>query len=832
MKVRELVKGESKATTAQNYCYMNRWGSYDCVLCSMPFSNKGLYQEHEKSRIHEGQLKTREAKSAGEKAVEGVPPVVVFISKMEHHSNMLPWRETDAVIETIGIDERTGDLDYRELDEKLKKHQHSKLRIGSFSACSNITGICPNTDLIAYILHANNAICILDYAAAGPYLPMNMSGPTVPFASSNTLYPSIDAKRYLELTYKDAIVFSAHKFIGGAQTSGVLLAKRELFASSIPAVPGGGTVLYVGPNEHMYVGAIEQREEAGTPGIVECIRTGLVLQLKEAVGEELIERLEHEWDMKAHERFARMSNVVLLEKEEWDIARLKRVGIFSFNIKSHGKLLHYNFVVKLLNDMFGVQSRGGCACAAVYGLHLLGVTEELAKKYNQAIGRGYEILRLGFVRINFSYWMDEETFEYIMGAIEWVGKYGWMLLPHYTFDVASSLWKVRTGDVKETKRAWLQKIDYSSGKMEFPRETGTFVKRITRGLELGRMMKEAEVSLRAAIEDYKHIYGKTQIDQDALFADPEIKALRWFLLPSEILDQAYELEREKDLTTRIECSESRLPFPFGLRSKAPAQREEVKKAIAAVSVPQEEEEFSFPEVAIVKEEKKTGKLPIADVPEKVIKLVGEAIQDFDMIHEKDHVLVCVSGGKDSLALLHILLKLQARSPVKFEIGAVTVDPQTPQYNPLPLVDYMKQLGVPYFIASRAVVERAKKCMKKNSICAFCSRMRRGIIYESARTRGYNVVALGQHLDDLAESFMMSVMHNGMMRTMKANYVNDKGDVRIIRPLVYCREKFFKEIAEQCKLPVIVDNCPACFATPKVKPLPIRDVTDRSGTESN
>lgn len=195
--------------------------------------------------------------------------------------------------------------------------------------------------------------------------------------------------------------------------------------------------------------------------------------------------------------------------------------------------------------------------------------------------------------------------------------------------------------------------------------------------------------------------------------------------------------------------------------------------------------------------------------------MGAAIRDFEMIKDGDRVLVALSGGKDSLALVHILRHFQSVAPIKFTLGAVTVDPMVYEYNPAPLIPYLSgDLGMPYFLERDAIVERAKTCMQKNSICAFCSRMKRGMIYNCARREGYNVIAMGQHLDDLAESFVMSAFHNGCLRTMKANYTIDKGDLRVVRPLVYCREALFKDFAGKAKLPVITDNCPACFSAPK------------------
>ena len=164
-------------------------------------------------------------------------------------------------------------------------------------------------------------------------------------------------------------------------------------------------------------------------------------------------------------------------------------------------------------------------------------------------------------------------------------------------------------------------------------------------------------------------------------------------------------------------------------------------------------------------------------------------------------------------MLHTLAHFQAHAPVRFELAAITVDPQSDDFDPSPLIPYMDSLGIRYHFVREPIVELASKHMKKDSFCAFCSRMRRGLMYKTARQHGYNVLALGQHLDDLAESFLMSALHGGRLKTMKANYVNDEGDVRVIRPFVYVRERQLRDFASSAGLPVIKDNCPACFAKP-------------------
>ena len=184
-----------------------------------------------------------------------------------------------------------------------------------------------------------------------------------------------------------------------------------------------------------------------------------------------------------------------------------------------------------------------------------------------------------------------------------------------------------------------------------------------------------------------------------------------------------------------------------------------------------------------------------------------------MIREGDRLLVGVSGGKDSLTLLHILRHLQTYAPVRFELAAMTVDPQVEGFDPSVLKVYMANLGIPYFYQPSAIEERAKEQMGKNSFCAFCSRIKRGVMYRTARDEGYNVLALAQLLDDLAESFLRSGFHGGQLRTMMAHYENDTGDVRVIRPLVYVRESQTADFAMNAYLPVIADNCPACFELP-------------------
>ncbi len=205
--------------------------------------------------------------------------------------------------------------------------------------------------------------------------------------------------------------------------------------------------------------------------------------------------------------------------------------------------------------------------------------------------------------------------------------------------------------------------------------------------------------------------------------------------------------------------------------------------------------------------------PLPRPPQTLVRLAGRAIQDFDMVRAGDRLLLGLSGGKDSLSLLHVLRHLQQRAPVPFELGVATVDPGIEGFDPSYLQDYVPALGLPFFYRRERIVERALTTLRGDSFCAYCARMRRGVLYDVARANGYNVLVLAQHLDDLAESFLMSAFFNGRLRTMKAHYRIDAGDLRVIRPFVYVRERQTADFVRRAGLPTTQDNCPACFRMP-------------------
>ncbi|MFL6172615.1 MAG: aminotransferase class V-fold PLP-dependent enzyme, partial [Marmoricola sp.] len=287
---------------------------------------------------------------------------VVFIGPYEHHSNEIPWRESIADVVAIGSDP-DGHIDLTRLEEELVAHADRPLKIGSFSAASNVTGILSDTAAISSLLHRHGALSFWDFAAAGPYVGMRMNG--------------ADDPRYADpMDYMDALFLSPHKFIGGPSTPGVLVVRRELLTNRVPHVPGGGTVAYVNPDDHRYLEDPEHREEGGTPAIVESIRAGLVFQLKEAVGIDVIREHEEHYLQQAVERWAEEPAIEILGN-----LAAERLSIISFVIRTpSGKYLHHNYVVALLNDLFGIQSRGGCSCAGPYGHDLLGIGPREAER--------------------------------------------------------------------------------------------------------------------------------------------------------------------------------------------------------------------------------------------------------------------------------------------------------------------------------------------------------------------------------------------------------------------------------------------------------------------
>ena len=315
---------------------------------------------------------------------------VVFISHMEHHSNQTSWLETIADVEVIPSTE-DGLFSLENLKVLLEKYKERTLKIASITSCSNVTGIRSPYHEAAKMMHQHNGVCFVDFACSGPYV-------------------SIDMHPEDEEAYLDAIFFSPHKFLGGPGTSGVLVFNKKLYNNMVPDCPGGGTVSWTNPwGEHKYIDNIEDREDGGTPGFLQVIKTALAIQLKDEMGIDNILKREHEIVEYVFDSLRNVPNIKILAGQHQE-----RLGVISFFIDD----LHFNLGVKLLNDRFGIQTRGGCSCAGTYGHFLLHVDQETSHKLVNEISLGDLIRKPGWIRMSIHPTTTSSEIEYVCNAIK------------------------------------------------------------------------------------------------------------------------------------------------------------------------------------------------------------------------------------------------------------------------------------------------------------------------------------------------------------------------------------------------------------------------------
>lgn len=332
---------------------------------------------------------------------------VVFIGPYEHHSNDLPWREADVTLVRVPLTSE-GEIDQNFLEQKLKLYQSTPLKVGSFSAASNVTGLKSDIEGITKLLKSHHALACWDFAAAAPYMPIDLQALPI-----------------------DAVFISPHKFLGGPSTPGILALRNDCFNQNIPSNNGGGTVSYVNAKTHRYVDNIERREEGGTPDIIGSIRAGLAFKLQQSIGFDTIQEKEEKLVEIALSRWKETPNLSLLGN-----LTLPRLAIFSFNIKG----LSYGLVVALLNDLFGIQARGGCSCAGPYAHDLLSISEDQSLQIEEKLLQGQQSVRPGWVRLNLHYLMDSESINYILEAVNLVAQYGHNLAKSYVYDDRKNLW--------------------------------------------------------------------------------------------------------------------------------------------------------------------------------------------------------------------------------------------------------------------------------------------------------------------------------------------------------------------------------------------------------
>jgi selenocysteine lyase/cysteine desulfurase len=410
---------------------------------------------------------------------------VVFIGPYEHHSNELPWRHSIADVVTIGED-ADGHVDLEQLGWELLRHADRPLRIGSFSAASNVTGIVTDVDAVSRALHRHGALACWDYATAGPYLPIDMNAP--------------------DGAHKDAVFISPHKFPGGPGTPGVLVAKRWMFRNPVPSVPGGGTILFVSPEGQSYHPDPAVREEGGTPAIVESIRAGLVFALKDAVGTHEIHRREHDLARRALASWGANPRIEILGNPD-----AERLAVVSLGLRHPRGRLHANFVVAVLSDLFGIQARSGCFCAGPYIHRMYPIDADWSARMDAEVSRGHAGAKLAFTRLSFPYFISETAFRYVLEAVHLVADHGWRLLPHYRFDPESGHWEHRAARGQSPRLA-----DALRGGGTPPRALPERT--------LRRQLRQARRLLDG-------LAAPPDVDEPALSAESE--AIRWFPLPAE-----------------------------------------------------------------------------------------------------------------------------------------------------------------------------------------------------------------------------------------------------------------------------------------------------------
>jgi len=348
---------------------------------------------------------------------------VVFVGPYEHHSNEISWRENLATVVEVNLAE-DGGIDLEHLGQLLQDPAfQGRMRIGSFSAASNVTGIRTPVHEIAALLHAHGALACFDYAASAPYVEIDMNPPPGKYPGDASL---------------DAVFISPHKFLGGPGASGVLVFNRRIYHSELPpSVSAGGTVDYVGPDSQDFIVDIEEREKAGTPGVLQILKAGLAFQVKDAVGVAAIEQRERELLRRTFDRWRQHPGIEILGNPDPE----RRIGIVSFNLKNpRGSYLHPKFVTTLLNDLFGIQSRAGCSCAGPYGHRLLDIDFAKSERYRSWITKGFCGIKPGWCRISLHYVMDDAELDYILDAVEFVAEHGFHFLPLYRFDLHTGAW--------------------------------------------------------------------------------------------------------------------------------------------------------------------------------------------------------------------------------------------------------------------------------------------------------------------------------------------------------------------------------------------------------
>lgn len=415
---------------------------------------------------------------------------VVFIGPYEHHSNDIMWREAIAEVVTIQLTS-DGYIDLKDLESQVSDAKYKKrLKIGSFSAASNVTGLKSPVYEIARIMHKYGGLVCFDFAASAPYVKINMNN------DSDTFF--------------DAIFISPHKFVGGPGSSGILVFNERVYNLELsPTSAGGGTVDFVSSTTVDYLKDIESREKSGTPGVLQTIKAALVIDLKDAIGIDNIESKELEYTTRALERLSKHSKIKILGPIDPE----NRISIVSFMIKQGDKYLHPKFITKLLNDLFGIQSRAGCMCAGPYGHSLLNINEEQSQRFRKIGQQGKLGIRPGWCRVNFHHLFSEIEFKFICQAIEFIADYGYLFLLKYSFNINSGVWThLNFKDTILYNKPDIKSVLTTNLRDCFDEEF------IDRNVEFTKYLNDARKLVKTLGDEIEY----------RQFDDPEAEELRWF----------------------------------------------------------------------------------------------------------------------------------------------------------------------------------------------------------------------------------------------------------------------------------------------------------------
>ena len=490
---------------------------------------------------------------------------VVFYSLYEHNSNSLSWRETQSEIVLV-----QGEYDkfYVNLKEQLEKYKNNYIKIGSFTAASNITGLLLDVDIISILMHKYKGFAFFDYAAGAPYLKIDVKIPLpddyrdmlkfMNLKNKEKLEKDLKIKlndNYLKLCYKDGVFFSPHKFIGGPNTPGVLITNDRIYRNHLkPSQPGGGTVEFVFNEEIDYLQDVELKEESGTPNIIGGIRLGLMLS---AMGD----IYPHRDILRKEEYFIKMFLNELRDVQNLYILHGKilknkpHIPIFSFMISFGKKFLHPNYVCALLNDLFGIQSRPGCSCAPNYGKFLLGFDKDRNfEELRNILKQGKDIFKPGYVRLNLPYFYPDYIIKYVIVSIKYICKYGPLLLGLYKYNIKTGkFYHYNRIDKKYKKDKILlnyslanfntKKDSYKNEEFYDKKDNGSITKE-----ELNKILKETENYLKSK----KYLEETFKKDLTRIFEDYEDfgddEKSRWFCVffdVEELLKRNYEIQLGK-----------------------------------------------------------------------------------------------------------------------------------------------------------------------------------------------------------------------------------------------------------------------------------------------